>query len=286
MTLQSKIGTSWNLHQQLPSLDFFILLSSPAGIVGSVAQSNYAAGCTFQDAIANQRAKHNKNENVLSLDIGWMRTIGIIAGTERYQMNRKNAGDMAQIEAEELMAVLDLYCGPADSGLLQKSQLLLGIITPTEFIEKGQTLPAILQRPLFSGFMLKGKDPIQHSGDQNGPSQTVLFQQATTIKARSYVVVKSLSAKLARAMDSSPEDIDPAKALSDHGVDSLMVIEVQEWIGKHFRATVAVFEIMSGTTIYERVIFGTDWFLDPLGSSCTQLVFIGTLHPLTLFFFT
>lgn len=51
----SKIESSWNLHTLLPELDFFILLSSVSGVVGNPGQSNYAAGCTFQDALARHR---------------------------------------------------------------------------------------------------------------------------------------------------------------------------------------------------------------------------------------
>lgn len=32
-----------------------------------------------------------------------------------------------------------------------------------------------------------------------------------------------------------------------------MVVELREWIGKHFQATVVVFEIMGGTTIADTV---------------------------------
>ncbi|KAI0119752.1 hypothetical protein F4814DRAFT_458905 [Daldinia grandis] len=245
-TISSKIDTSWNLHRQLPSLDFFILLSSMAGIIGSVGQSNYAAGCTFQDSLALQRSA--LGERAVSLDIGWMRAIGIIAETERYQLNRKSAGDMGQVEAEELLAALDLCCGPEDPDLPQKTQLLMGVIVPTDFIERGQPVAAILQRPLFSGFESTDKG-VQSERSQKGLDLGFLFRQAATAEARTAVVVKSLSANLARAMNGSPEDIDPARTLSDYGVDSLMAIELREWIGAHFRATVAVFDIMGGMPI-------------------------------------
>lgn len=40
-----KVQGSWNLHNLLPKdMDFFILLSSSAGIAGSRGQGNYAAG--------------------------------------------------------------------------------------------------------------------------------------------------------------------------------------------------------------------------------------------------
>lgn len=48
LTIKSKALTSRNLHEPLPrDLDFFILFSSLGGVYGNVAQSNYAAGCTY-----------------------------------------------------------------------------------------------------------------------------------------------------------------------------------------------------------------------------------------------
>lgn len=129
LTIRSKVNTSWNLHTMLPKdLDFFVLLSSLSGIHGSVSQSNYAAGCTFQDSLAHFRLANN--QRAISIDIGWMRASGIIAETERYQINRKHAGDTGQIEDEELLAVLDLCCDPSQPlSPLKKSQLLMGIIS-------------------------------------------------------------------------------------------------------------------------------------------------------------
>ena len=43
--ISPKVQGSWNLHHLLPKdMDFFILLSSSAGIAGSRGQGNYAAG--------------------------------------------------------------------------------------------------------------------------------------------------------------------------------------------------------------------------------------------------
>ena len=55
--MEPKVLGTLNLHQMLgDALDFFILLSSGAGIIGSYAQGNYCAGNTFQDAFARYRA--------------------------------------------------------------------------------------------------------------------------------------------------------------------------------------------------------------------------------------
>ena len=72
--LTQYLGT-WNLHELLPTdLDFFILLSSLAGIIGSVSQANYAAGNVFQDALV--RYRRQKGLAAQSLDIGVMTGIG------------------------------------------------------------------------------------------------------------------------------------------------------------------------------------------------------------------
>jgi KR domain len=55
--MDPKVQGTWNVHEIFgSSLDFFVLLSSSGGIVGSYSQGNYCAGNTFQDAFACYRA--------------------------------------------------------------------------------------------------------------------------------------------------------------------------------------------------------------------------------------
>jgi hypothetical protein len=76
LTQATRTGT-WNLHELLPTdLDFFVVLSSIAGIIGSVSQANYAAGNTFQDALVHYRQK--KGLAAQSLDLGLMTGIGYV----------------------------------------------------------------------------------------------------------------------------------------------------------------------------------------------------------------
>ena len=49
--IRPKVNGSWNLHQYLPKdLDFFVMLSSSAGIAGARGQGNYAAG-VYNDSL-------------------------------------------------------------------------------------------------------------------------------------------------------------------------------------------------------------------------------------------
>lgn len=62
------------------SLDFFVVLSSLAGIIGSVSQGNYAAGNTFQDALVHYR--HSKGLAAQSLCLGVMSGLGYVEENE------------------------------------------------------------------------------------------------------------------------------------------------------------------------------------------------------------
>ncbi|KAI1264507.1 fatty acid synthase S-acetyltransferase [Xylariaceae sp. FL1019] len=250
-TIRSKVDTSWNLHQLLPrNLDFFILLSSLSGIYGSIAQSNYAGGCTYQDALAWHRAAcGNGNDNCLSIDIGWMRTIGIVAENEEYQRNRVNARDMAPIEEQEFLALLDLACNPRRCPDSPKRQIMIGAITHADFAARGEQPITQVQVPLFAGFsrLLDGageRGSSKAKGDEEDFASQ--FRDAPSTERRTAVFLRALVGKLARALAIASEEIDVRKPLSNYGVDSLMAVELRNWIGQDFRANVAVFDIMGG----------------------------------------
>lgn len=249
LTINSKVHSTWNLHQLLPeNLDFFICLSSICGIMGSMGQSNYAAGCTFQDAIARYRVA--RGQKAVSIDVGWIRDMGIISEREVYQAHRRNARDLRELDGVALIALLSIYCGTSLPLLsLPKSQVLIGLATPADYLIKGESVPIILNRPLLAAFsQITGDAAGQTVGDV-AVDPAVLFSKAGDKAERSEVVRGALATKLARAISISPDDVDASKPLSEYGVDSLMAVELRNWIGKDFHASVAVFDILGGTPI-------------------------------------
>lgn len=253
LAVETKIGSSWNLHQLLPSkLDFFILLASLSGIYGSAAQSNYAAGCAYQDALARYRIANG--EKAVSFDVGWMRTVGIIAERDDYRHIRETTGDMVPIEERDFLALLEVYCNPSHTVSLDKAQLLIGARTPAEYIDRGHAKVDTFDHPLFMGFrrpsgtatgnLTKGDAETSAADDA-----TNRFQKARATQERSNIVIGALAIKLARALMITPEDISPARSLSDYGVDSLVAVELRNWISTKFRTSVDVFDIMGGKSI-------------------------------------
>lgn len=264
LTIRSKVQSSWNLHRQLPAdLDFFILLSSLIGVLGGMGQCNYAAGGSFQDALARHRVR--LGQRAVSIDVGWMRSIGIVAEKAAYQRNLKTSEDMQKLDQDELLALLTMHCDPGRrvaaeepslSSSEQASQVLFGLRTPGEFLARGRQPPELLDRPLFAAFahtVGAGKDggagQTGEGASGAGENAAAAFRQAGDSSERIQIVIGALARKLARAMAISADDVELSKPLSSYGVDSLMAVELRNWIGKDFAANVAVFDIMGNVPI-------------------------------------
>ncbi|KAI0543431.1 KR domain-containing protein [Xylaria curta] len=266
-TIQSKVHTSWNLHALLPrDLDFFILLSSLVGIYGAMGQSNYAAGCTFQDALARARAEASAYQGVsLSLNLSWVVDAGIVSEREDYRRKWEMTQGVTGVQVADLLAVLDHYCDPATRSTLATAergstgatgsrygQLLIGAVTPMDsgMIHGRETIASQMNRPLFKAFMnMTDNNNAMNATASENVAFGVRFRAASSQREQCEIVVEALKEKLARALGVGPEDVDASRPVTAYGVDSLMAVELRNWILKDFGVEVLVFEILAGASI-------------------------------------
>ncbi|KAK8007839.1 hypothetical protein PG989_001829 [Apiospora arundinis] len=248
-TMDSKVATSWNLHTLLSGLDFMILFSSVSGIVGNPGQSNYAAGCTFQDNLAHWRTSHGWRTT--AIDLGVVSDVGVVAETADLKRHlAEGAQGFGQVDAREILALLDICCDPTTAIGTCPPQIIMGLRTPADLLARSIEPPEILQRPLFAHFQHAPSSATSGStatGSSSSPG--ALFRQAGTAEARTAVVVKMLTKRLARALAIEPGDVDADRPLHAFGVDSLVGVELRNWIAREFAANLPVFEIVGGRTV-------------------------------------
>ncbi|KAI0015071.1 BcPKS1, polyketide synthase [Xylariomycetidae sp. FL0641] len=252
-TIRSKVTSSWNLHFQLPRhLDFFIMLSSIAGLVGSMGQANYAAANTYQDGLADHRLA--LGEKATSINLGWMGNLGIGGVETDLLKGKEEVAGLMEISEAEFLAVLDCYCDDpvptAATRLAHPTQPIIGLMSPAKLRSSGIEPPDwLLERPLFKGLRQQPEGsagPLQSELSTSileGRDWTYEFVQASTMASAVDIIVEAISHKLSKATSAAPEEIDRTRPLHVHGVDSLLAVELRNWFARIFKADVAIFDI-------------------------------------------
>ncbi|KAL8652640.1 MAG: hypothetical protein Q9210_002566 [Variospora velana] len=264
--IRPKVYGSWNLHELLPNnLDFFILFSSIQGIVGSKFQANYTCGNVYQDALARYRVRNG--QKALSLDIGLMKSVGVVAEHEEVFRWLELQGYMG-LEEKELHAILEYHCDPSLPVLSElKCQVVTGLHTPAALEAKGLAESPWLQRPFFNHLRQIGVDEmLLHDGtgradDGDGTSHvgssssSVDFiaglQAAKTMDEACDLVCDALATKLSTSLGVRREDLDVWKPAFAHGADSLSAIGISHWLEREVGSQVSVFEILDRMSVVE-----------------------------------
>ncbi|KAL8719989.1 MAG: hypothetical protein Q9225_003081 [Loekoesia sp. 1 TL-2023] len=255
--LRPKVHGSWNLHSVLPSeLDFFLLLSSVSGVTGARAQAAYAAGNTFQNALARHRVSFG--QKCISLDLGPVSSEGYAAETDL--IPGLEAIGLQTVGKRQLFALLDHCCNPSlpvptDPA---KSQIITGL-------GGAETLPAErlqeiywTRKPMFS--ILRQMNRCANAAAANSSSaqdgaQTFkyahLLRSAPTQTVAQEVVTAALRRKVAQNLNMKEEDIDTEKPIHAYGIDSLVALEVRYWFAKEIKAEVTTWEVMQAASLGE-----------------------------------
>ena len=247
-----KIQGSWNLHMQLPcDLDFFILLSSISGIIGSGGQSNYAAGNTYQDALAHCR--HARGEKAVALDLSAMGEEGFLRNNSDLMKQFLGIKQVIPMSQRELFAILDYYCNPALALEDCPSQVILGLELPADVRQRGLEEASWMSQPMFV-HLRELQSTV--AGGGNGKSDTaanldinLLLKNASSAAEAGPVVANGVRDRLAKILSRAPDEISISQPVHVYGVDSLLAVELRNWFLKTLKVDVAIFEILGGSTI-------------------------------------
>lgn len=240
-----KTHASWNLHILLPDLSFFILFSSISGILGNPGQANYAAGNTYQDALAAHRTA--RGQYTISLDIGWLASIGAVAESARLQEGVASRNYLLPISESDLLALLDHYCRPdLPLQLGGAAHPVIGLATPDA---PGAELPPFFRTPPFHALHQSRRENVESSTTTNTTDYAALFAAFETLEEAAEAVAQGLARKLGAALGMPSSDVDTTKPLHQYGVDSLLAVEIRNWFAKEIKADVAIFDIMGQGSI-------------------------------------
>nr|A0A3G1DJH7.1 RecName: Full=Squalestatin tetraketide synthase; Short=SQTKS; AltName: Full=Highly reducing polyketide synthase 1; Short=HR-PKS 1; AltName: Full=Squalestatin S1 biosynthesis cluster protein pks1 [Phoma sp. MF5453]AMY15057.1 tetraketide synthase MF-SQTKS [Phoma sp. MF5453] len=244
-----KVRGSWNLHSALSDcdLDFFIMLSSLAGVSGSASQANYTAGGAYQDALATYR--RSRGLAAVSIDLGMVQSVGYVAETKGVAERLVRMGYSPISEMEVLKIVEHAITNPPPE--TSSGQIITGISTKPG---RHWTESSWLQDARFATLRERARDVKEQSNAQGGGQDKQIgagqeLSMATSLVEAIDVVGRAITAKLATMFLIAAESIIASKSLSEYGVDSLVAVELRNWLAAQLSSDVSVFDVTQSQSL-------------------------------------
>lgn len=269
---EPKVRGTEILHHvfQSPALNFILCLSSFAGINGAGALGAYNAGNTVQDALAHAdhhavASVHKKGSprRFLTVNFGWTDDLVYTANDDKRQSALRRAG-FTPIRAEELERFFQYVLGAVMDVESPSQQLRQAIIGADAQSLAGTTAPNSNVRAAMFSHISKarrkggaaaggGKDVVE--ADQRNFDQVLEGGEVGEVVE---FVSQAMASQLARLIDVDVATIDVRQgSIMDLGLDSLIAVELRNWLTKQFHAPLQSSEILVEQTVWrlaERIV--------------------------------
>jgi myxalamid-type polyketide synthase MxaB len=212
-----KIAGAWNLHmltQDIP-LDFFVMFSAGAAIIGSPGQGNYAAANAFLDGLAHFR----REEGLAALSINWgaWKQVGMASILDSHERRRWSAVGIGMIEPEVGFQLFDQ--------LLSGHHSQIGVL-PMNWSAQAQQFSAGKEPPLLRQLIQSARSK---SPSERKPAIPRILLQLDTADAdeRYGIILEFVEGQVIKVLGlDSSQQIDHQLGLTDIGMDSLMAVEL------------------------------------------------------------
>jgi hypothetical protein len=251
-TILPKVHGSKNLHETTLSqpLDFFVLLSSLHSFIGNPGQANYAAGCAYQVALAKYR--NAQGLPATAIDLGIVGDVGYVV-EKKVQGRKVQVQKFKHIHENEMLALVELSIREPTMG-----HLVTGLDSDLDLNVLGdEEKPFFAHDPVLSHLSylrphLRIDAPTQMSDDGNTSTSLSLSAQLSSDpspEVAKELVLAALLKKLSRSLMMDVSELDARRSMSSYGTDSLVAVEIKNWIQRETKANVSVFEILQSASI-------------------------------------
>lgn len=261
--LAAKVTATQHLNALFPGeedLDFFIILSSAFGVIGSASQANYTAGGTFQDAVARHRAAAGLP--CITIDLGMVDGVGYVAENKDGVADRLLASGHRPLAENDVLQLLD-YCIRHPRRSPRTAQIITGLASTAvrkQIWGKESRFAALDDDNAGQG---DGSGVKAGGAGKGGAALKERLRNASTVEEASDLVEKAVVEKLADMFVIPEQDIDATRSLAQYGVDSLVAVELRNWLVPMTQCEMSIFDLLGAASlrglagsIAERVVGG------------------------------
>ncbi|MCA9973778.1 MAG: amino acid adenylation domain-containing protein, partial [Anaerolineales bacterium] len=228
-----KADGGWWLHEALRDapLDFFVMFSSAASLLGSAGQANYAAANAFLDGLARLR----RSQGLPGLSINWgnWAEVGMAAGLGP-EARRARLG-MASIQPDQGVALLGqlLWQDAAQVGVVPMAPAQLRQLTAEEN-------PFLAELPLEKTAVAAAEQPAGTVGQQ--------IRDAAADE-RMGLLLAHLRQRIGRILLVDAQRIDADRNMMELGVDSIMIMELIQQLDRDLGLSLYPHEIFERPSV-------------------------------------
>ncbi len=214
--MSPKVDGAWNLHQATlnSDLDWFVLFSSVAAVLGIPGQANYAAGNAFMDSLAAYR--HAQNLPALSINWGPWSDVGLAAAASNRGERLASRG-LGSIAPDEGVAVL---------AYLLTQTASQSIVMPFEVNRWVQTYPPAATSSLLKD-LVRETPAVEAQTEAATDDLRSRITEADNVPARLAIVETHIREQVGAVLGMAAKRVDVNKPLQAMGLDSLMTLELR-----------------------------------------------------------
>ncbi|HEY7820499.1 MAG TPA: type I polyketide synthase, partial [Vicinamibacteria bacterium] len=213
-----KVLGAWQLHRQTLSkpLDAFVLYSSMSAVFGTGGQGNYASANSFLDALASYR--RGKGLPGLSVSWGFLGETGFVSRHPEVAQ-RFEAMGVRSFTALQGLSLLGRFLeeGRGNCGVMKVEWRLF------------KKLYAGRELSLRFAHLVDSSRDAEESGKRGSSALRHALLAAEPAQRRT-MLSTALQEQVARVLGVPTDKLDLEKPLSELGLDSLMAIELRNWV--------------------------------------------------------
>jgi acyl carrier protein len=265
--IRPKVQGTWNLHKVTKArqepLDFFLLYSSLGSISGQIGQANYSAANTFLDAFVGYR--HSLGLPCCCLGVGIMEDVGYLSENQD-TLHALKATAIHTVREQEYLDAVHLMLTrsfntpnkvPA-SGYVSRSNVGLGVRSNLPILaSNNRTIWRRDPRMLIYQNLEKASGAHSSLGSSDSEkfrslmrdinTNTVLLESSET----AMLLAKEIGSTLYGFMMRSDEEVELEAPLNVLGVDSLISVELKNWLRHKVGVEFSVLELVGASGIQE-----------------------------------